>query len=49
MWLWGRYKVDVDGLSVVCGVSIRYSFSTKKVVGKTPNIKWDDDDSGLPF
>jgi len=46
-----RYKVDVDGLSAVCGVSIRYSSTPKKVVEKTPNIKWDDldDDSGLPF
>lgn len=38
-----RYKVDVDGLSAVCGVSIRYSSTPKKVVEKSPNIKWDDD------
>lgn len=46
-----RYKVDVDGLSAVCGVSIRYSSTPKKVVEKSPNIKWEDldDDSGLPF
>ena len=37
-----RYKVDVDGLSVACGVHIRYVVLAKNNTDKGSVIKWDD-------
>lgn len=44
-----RYKVDVDGLSVVCGMNIRYAHVAKKNTDKPSGSKWDDNEDITDF
>jgi hypothetical protein len=44
-----RYKVDVDGLSSACGMSIRYAHVAKKNTDKASGSKWDDNEDITDF